>query len=94
MFAFSRDKTSCTEWSVGIIAPEGRKRRVNEPPCSELVAVCPSSPVLGAFLTLHAASRLITGSPTTEVNREKFQSENEIRFGKAFGYLLQINRNY
>ena len=62
--------------------------------------MCLSSPVAEGhpcwviFLTLHSASELIIGSPTAEVNQEKFQLENEIRFRKAFGYLLQRNRNY
>lgn len=79
------------------VAPQMREKSQASRPKLAAVSFPPRgwrTPVLRAFLTLHAASQLIIGSPTMEVNQDKVPLENEWTFGKAFGSFLQIHRNY
>lgn len=92
-------RPAAQRWWVDAIAPQMREKRIISltPQAGCCVSFQPHgwrTPVLGALLTLHAASQVITGSPTTEVPQEKVPLDNERVFGKAFGYLLQIHRNY
>ena len=48
----------------------------------------------GHLSDLHAASQVGADSPTIEVTWQEVQLQTEITFGKACGYLVQVNRSY